>query len=262
MVMWLLATLHRWWGVAFCLLFAMWFASGIVMHFVTFPSRSEQSQVEGIDMSRAHIERIDYDQWTVAGEFNGDRPLTRISLDDEPGTQIYISSGSGKVVLTTTQNHRLLNYFGSIPHWIYFKALRHHPIVWGELVWLLSLLATIGAAIGAIVGVVCLWVGGAYQGLRRWHHLFGLIFAPVIIAWIFSGFLSVDDGWLLPRSDKLFRQLHTLDFPLLAAHPSLRTTAIVGLCLCGLMFSLIGVVLAWRVSWSLTKNRRGSRPKR
>ena len=23
-----LATLHRWWGVAFCLLFAMWFASG------------------------------------------------------------------------------------------------------------------------------------------------------------------------------------------------------------------------------------------
>ncbi len=36
-----LATLHRWWGVAFCLLFAMWFARGIVMHFVPFPARSE-----------------------------------------------------------------------------------------------------------------------------------------------------------------------------------------------------------------------------
>jgi hypothetical protein len=36
-----LAALHRWWGVAFCLLFAMWFASGIVMHFVPFPARSE-----------------------------------------------------------------------------------------------------------------------------------------------------------------------------------------------------------------------------
>src|ERR1700749_2503542 len=35
-----LATLHRWWGIAFCLLFAMWFASGIVMHFVPFPARS------------------------------------------------------------------------------------------------------------------------------------------------------------------------------------------------------------------------------
>src|SRR5215469_18865002 len=36
-----LTALHRWWGVAFCLLFAMWFASGIVMHFVPFPARSE-----------------------------------------------------------------------------------------------------------------------------------------------------------------------------------------------------------------------------
>jgi hypothetical protein len=32
--------LHRWLGVAFCLLFAMWFASGIVMHFLPYPSFS------------------------------------------------------------------------------------------------------------------------------------------------------------------------------------------------------------------------------
>jgi len=35
----LLTWLHRWWGVLFALLFAMWFASGIVMHFVPFPAR-------------------------------------------------------------------------------------------------------------------------------------------------------------------------------------------------------------------------------
>src|ERR1700681_1582862 len=35
----LLTWLHRWWGVLFCLLFAMWFASGIVMHLVPFPAR-------------------------------------------------------------------------------------------------------------------------------------------------------------------------------------------------------------------------------
>jgi hypothetical protein len=34
-----LTLLHRWWGVVFCLLFAMWFASGVVMHFVPFPER-------------------------------------------------------------------------------------------------------------------------------------------------------------------------------------------------------------------------------
>ena len=32
-----LILLHRWLGVVFCLLFAMWFATGIVMHFVPFP---------------------------------------------------------------------------------------------------------------------------------------------------------------------------------------------------------------------------------
>jgi hypothetical protein len=31
-----LTLFHRWLGVAFCLLFATWFASGIVMHFVPF----------------------------------------------------------------------------------------------------------------------------------------------------------------------------------------------------------------------------------
>src|ERR1700753_1881526 len=36
-----LVLLHRWLGVGFCLLFAMWFATGIVMHFVPFPSLTE-----------------------------------------------------------------------------------------------------------------------------------------------------------------------------------------------------------------------------
>src|SRR6202012_4554383 len=44
----------------------------------------------------------------------------------------------------------------------------------------------------------------------------------------------------------LFGRLHTLDFPALQSRPMLRTTIIVVLCLCGLAFSLSGVVLAWR----------------
>ena len=93
----LLAALHRWWGVAFCLLFAMWFASGIVMHFVPFPARSEIGRVggsdaggdrgihseqgalriaaaharsRGLDPSRATVALIGHDQWTVAGNFD------------------------------------------------------------------------------------------------------------------------------------------------------------------------------------------------
>src|SRR5262245_28903243 len=43
-----LIVLHRWLGVAFCLLFAMWFASGIVMHFVPFPALTEAERIAGL----------------------------------------------------------------------------------------------------------------------------------------------------------------------------------------------------------------------
>src|SRR5262245_1140257 len=43
-----LILLHRWLGVAFCLLFAMWFASGIVMHFVPFPALTEAERIGGL----------------------------------------------------------------------------------------------------------------------------------------------------------------------------------------------------------------------
>jgi hypothetical protein len=280
-----LAALHRWWGVVFCLLFSMWFGSGIVMHFVPFPARSEAGRFSGssaggslgihsekdalriaaaharslgLDPSRASVASIGYDQWTVAGEFDPDRPLYRVAVNDGAGTELYVSSARGDVVLLTTQNMRLANYFGSIAHWIYPTVLRHHGKVWSALMWWLSLAATIGAGIGVMIGILRLWTGAAYQGLQRVHHIFGLIFAPFILCWIFSGFLSMDDGWLFdsfaraaalnPVSEPvdLFRKLHTFDFPPLTSRPRLRSGLIVGLCLCGLAFSVTGVMLAWR----------------
>jgi hypothetical protein len=244
----LLTTLHRWWGVAFCLLFAMWFASGIVMHFVPFPARSERPAMPEIEAARAEAELIDYDQWTVAGDFDRDRPLKRIALNDPSGTEVYVSSRSGKIVLTTTRRERLANYAGSIAHWLYPTELRHHRHAWSALMWWLSLLATTGAAVGVIIGLMRLAGGRAYQGLQRWHHMSGLIFAPFLLAWISSGFLSMDDGTLFGHSEALFRTLHRLEFEPLASHPWLRTGVIVGLCLCGLAFSLSGVVLASRLA--------------
>jgi hypothetical protein len=239
----LLATLHRWWGVAFCVLFAMWFASGIVMHFVPFPARSERAMTHEIANPNS-AQLIDYDQWTVAGDFDNDRPLFRHALNDRAGSEIYVSSRSGKVVLVTTRSQRLANYAGSIAHWIYATELRHHRAVWSALMWWLSLLGTIGAALGIVVGLARLRRQPAYRGLQRWHHVLGLTFAPFLLAWIFSGFLSMDDGTLFPGSDALFRTLHKLDFQPLSSHPWLRTGAIVVLCSCGLAFSLSGIMLA------------------
>jgi glutamate/tyrosine decarboxylase-like PLP-dependent enzyme len=44
----------------------------------------------------------------------------------------------------------------------------------------------------------------------------------------------------------LYSGLHTMDFPMLSAHPTLRAALIVILCGCGFVFSLTGVVIGWR----------------
>lgn len=43
-----LVLIHRWLGVALCLLFAMWFASGLVMHFVPYPALEECERIAGL----------------------------------------------------------------------------------------------------------------------------------------------------------------------------------------------------------------------
>ena len=43
-----LQLLHRWLGITCCLFFAMWFASGAVMHWVPFPELSESERVAGL----------------------------------------------------------------------------------------------------------------------------------------------------------------------------------------------------------------------
>lgn len=61
------------------------------------------------------------------------------------------------------------------------------------------------------------------------------------------------DGRVLQRlnaSRRAYRwfysALHTLDFPVLMAHPRLRDIMVVGLCLLGLAFSVTGIVIGWR----------------
>jgi hypothetical protein len=175
-------------------------------------------------------------------------PFYRATLKDDAGTELYVSSVTGDIVLVTTWNVRLANYVGSIAHWVYPTVLRHERQLWSALLWWLSLVGTIGASIGVIIGIVQLRTGAPYRGWQRLHHRFGLIIAPFILCWIFSGFLSMNDGRLFAfaADARLFRALHTFDFPPLASIPWLRTSLIVGLCLCGFAFSLTGVTMAWR----------------
>jgi PepSY-associated TM region len=275
-----LILLHRWLGVAFCLLFAMWFASGIVMHFVPFPTLTEADRFAGLapidlarvghasaeavaasgigkvtrvrlrqrsdgpvylvsDLSRAaalhaadlsdaavhsrslaldmaadyarrrHLDAahamaadmVRYDQWTVESEFDPYRPLYRVALNDSQGTELYVSSATGEIVLETTRSERMWNYAGSVAHWIYPAALRSHQTAWQRLLWWLSLAALIGATAGALAGTLRIWIEdlrlvSPYRGWQKLHHWLGLACMLFVLSWIFSGWLSMDDGRL------------------------------------------------------------------
>jgi hypothetical protein len=275
-----LILVHRWLGIAFCLLFAMWFVSGIVMHFVPFPGltetermtglapvelsrvvrgpaeavqasgindaarvrllqrsdgpvyvvsgasgvialhadelgdagvRSEQQALavavdharrRGLDVAQAGVaELIDVDQWTVSGSLDRHRPLYRIALNDVAGTELYVSSTTGEVVRDTTRRERGWNYVGSVAHWIYPTVLRSRPALWNTAVWTLSLVASISAIAGSVLGLLRLRVtdGGLvtpYQGWHAWHHVLGLMCTTFVLSFIISGWLSMDSGRL------------------------------------------------------------------
>jgi PepSY-associated transmembrane protein len=275
-----LILIHRWLGIAFCLLFAMWFSTGMVMHVVAFPALTEAERVaglapldlhevahgpadavqasgiagatrarlmqrsdgpvylvsgagrlqavragdlasaavhsdalaltiaidharrRGIDAARATLVALDsYDQWTVPNRFDPHRPLYRVGLNDDAGSEVYVSSATGEIVLDTTRRERGWNTVGSVAHWIYPTLLRKHSGAWQAVVWWLSLAALMGALSGAVLGTLRIRLRGyllvsPYRGLQAWHHVLGLMSMTFVLTWIFSGWLSVDDGRL------------------------------------------------------------------
>lgn len=149
--------------------------------------------------------QVQTDQWTVSSAMNGHRPLLHFALDDEQGTQLYLSSTSGEVVRESRSLERILNYFGAVTHWLYPTFIRKYPDLWG---WMVDILASIGTVL-ALTGM---WIGllrwkrnprpgksaVPYKGLMRWHYFSGIIFGIVTITWVFSGLLSMNPGGLNP----------------------------------------------------------------
>jgi hypothetical protein len=264
---------HRWIGIATCLLFAMWFLSGLVMIYVPYPSLTEAERVARLEpirwadvtapapdsnglrslilemrdgkpvwrtkpwegdariisaaagqsvpaVTRAMAERVadrfngaalasvqslERDQWTVAQRFDRHRPLWKMTLADPAGTEIYVSSQTGDVVQDTTHSERFWNWLGSVPHWFYFTALRQDGALWRQVIlWVAGPCVATGVT-GFWIGLLRARLGRRrykggritpYRGWMVWHHIAGLAGGIFLIAWIFSGWLSVDPGHL------------------------------------------------------------------
>jgi sulfite reductase alpha subunit-like flavoprotein len=275
-------TIHRWLGVLACILFVIWFVSGLVLAYVRFPAMSiderlsvlkpidwRQVQVTpGAALGRAGLSEfpqdlrlemsgakpvyritdwakhhhtvsattggaigsvsgdeavsivrdqlgapaatlakrdLNRDQWTVTGYWNADRPFHVIDINDKAGTQYYVSAATGEVVLDTRRAQRMWNWFGAIPHWIYFETLRWNTPAWSWTIYIL-------ASAGIFVAVSGLWIGFSrlrlrlryanghatpFSGWMKWHHISGVLGGVFLTLWIVSGLFTMYPGGVL-----------------------------------------------------------------
>lgn len=181
-------------------------------------ARIGRSKIEGVSEETARkvassfggtaesVEKIDYDQWTVSGSFNHDRPLYRVTLAGPEGRQVYVSSSTGKAVQITDRQERFWNWLGAVPHWIYFTELRRNVALWAQIVIWTSLIGGFLTLTGIIIGVrqslrapVGKW--STQRGVKLWHHLPGLIFGLFALTWVISGTLSMNPWGALEGGD-------------------------------------------------------------
>ena len=96
-----LTLVHRWLGVVCAPLFAMWFASGIVMHFVPFPTLTKAERIAGmapIDLTR--VLKGPRDAVTASGIGEA----TRVGLLQRSDGPVYVVSGGGHLAALRADN--------------------------------------------------------------------------------------------------------------------------------------------------------------
>ncbi len=137
------------------------------------------------------------DQWTVYGSYNRHRPLYRYTVQDDAGSEFYISSRTGEIVQLTTRQERVWGYLGAVLHWLYPTILRQHTTVWAQTVIWLTILGIFLTSIGLYIGIRQYRQRSngrhsPYRGMALWHHYTGLAFGVLTLTWVFSGLFSMN----------------------------------------------------------------------
>ena len=107
---------HRWVGIVTCLLFAMWFISGVVMMYVAFPGLSDKERLAALpDIQWKKVALSPDDAMKTAGATRYPRDLRLSMLAGEPVYRIMgwdakrqtVSAADGRVI-TGISEHRLI----------------------------------------------------------------------------------------------------------------------------------------------------------
>jgi uncharacterized iron-regulated membrane protein len=155
----------------------------------------------GLPLNQVHYVRTldeDVDQWTIGQ--GRQLPLHKFRVDDADGTELYVQPATGEVSLLTTSRGRALAWMGTIPHWLYFTAIRVNQPLWYRVVVWTSTVACVLAVLGLALSVTQfrrtkpLRVSASipYAGWMRWHYITGTIFGLFTLTWAFSGLLSME----------------------------------------------------------------------
>ncbi|QOZ36847.1 PepSY domain-containing protein [Bradyrhizobium sp. CCBAU 53421] len=118
-----LYVVHRWIGIATCILFAMWFISGLVMMYVAFPRLTDSERLAALPVIPWDKVQVGPDRaMAIAGAEQYPRDLRLSMMDDVPvyrvtgwkGAAVTISAIDGRVIDGITPDQAL-------------AVARHHP---------------------------------------------------------------------------------------------------------------------------------------
>jgi hypothetical protein len=138
------------------------------------------------------------DQWTL--EQARSLPMHRFRIDDADGTELYVRTETAEVTALTTRKSRAYAWISTIPHFLYFAALRNNQPLWYRIVvWTSGGVMVLGL-LGLTLGFTqwrrtrpfTLAKAIPYSGWMRWHYITGVVFGVVTVTWSFSGMLSME----------------------------------------------------------------------
>jgi uncharacterized iron-regulated membrane protein len=165
---------------------------------------------------RVAVEKVEFlgtieesDQWTLG--MSRALPLHKFAIADDAGSEVYISPITGDAGMLTTTRTRTYAWISTIPHFLYFTALRNNQPLWYRIVVWTSAVAAVLAAVGLVISVMFYRRGRAtwsaaipYTGWMRWHYVTGVVFGVFSVTWAFSGLVSMEPwAWTNQRGIEL-----------------------------------------------------------